>query len=473
MKLSRPSINRLIWVEQWPPWQTLLVGVVLFIFAMTDLQLMRAVERTIYQCDRPNQDQPATCSRTKKAYLGLITLHYERFQGVSQAQAKREVKAGEDYRYELHSVTVTTQEGDATFVEPPMMRAGRRGDPEEMAAIASQLNTFLRSQQSQWNLQTWESGIWVTALMALYLTVFIIGAIIITARQMGPVTYSLERQSAIAQPSKTFLFTRQDRWGQREVAFGWQDILEFKVTRSVVGGKHRRVVYTPLIKLRHQQQSLFLNSGGKQLQAEGMLREVKSFLRQPSLGQPSSMPTAATATPISADLQSLERELYQGRQGRYYTTGTPAIPTSETPKVLKIATELRRLGGQYLGDLQCSKFAGMTAYVYSVPQIRGYALIYQYDWPAAIDYYSRLSDGSSLTTTSRFVAFIGWGRLKPHFRSHVGFDTQQLYHRHQQHLKTFACQRLLQAQPLVPSLTAFAQEMDRHLSDRSGILLSI
>lgn len=459
MQISRPSPNQLMWGEQWSSGRKLFSGAGLILFALATWQIASAAQRIEYRCDRISSHQ-ARCQRLEKGYLGLVIVDRAYFETVTAATAAVEIQAGRDDPYELHSVVLTTAQGRMTLVEPPLMRAGRRGNPAEMAAIAVQINRFLDSHDSRWQLVHQEPDFWWLVAIVGFMTVFVSGAIIVVAREMGPVTYTLARHYRSAA-AETFTFTRQDRWGQRQIAFSWGDVVTLEVVKTKVGGKHRRTVYCPRLQLRHPQ-AIALAEGGDQLQAEALIRAVKQFLR-------SQPPTRLPESDLSG---SLEQTLLNGEIGRYTTTGTPAVPSSELPKVRQAAADLRQLGGRYLGDLRCSKFPSVTAYVYYLPSCFSYGLIYQQGWFGGIDYYTTLSNGGSLTTTSRCVIFIPWGRSVRHWRSHIGIPAQPLHQHHRAHLRQLSRQGLL-IQNLLPSLTAVAQAMDDHFSDRQGILIGL
>lgn len=458
MEIRRPTANTLLWEERDPPVYGWLLGLVAVVFLAFGGELARATQRYYYQCQRLT---PATvqCQRTEYSYLGLSATQQVTIHQVIGVEATVTVTTTDHHRYESHSVEVITPTGPVTLVEPPAMVGGRRGDPHTMGAIAQSIATFLTTTDTHWSHQIWHRDAPINAVTALCLMGFS-GLIVAYGwqRQRG-ITYRLERQPQGMEPP--FTVTLPGLWGARAIAFGWSDVVSLAVQRQWVGGgKHRRLVYAPTLTLRHQG-ALRLGDGRSQLPAEGLVRQIKAFLRGETIPHQ-----------VWGDQpQTLERELLQGRQGRYVTTDTPALPVSESPRLRQAGEHLRRQGAQYLGDLQWSKLPGVVAYVYALPRLNSYALLYRSSYYLGADCYSTLTLGGSLTTTSRLVLFLNWGQPPVYFRSHWGVDMATLVQRHHQNL-THLAPRTGGILPLRPTLTACAQAMEDHLRDRRGLLIS-
>jgi hypothetical protein len=256
VEISRPSTTTLVWIEKYPPIYTLLAAFVLLIFLRFNLELVRMVGGIFYSCERvawTDGTEQISCRRLEKDFFGLGTVEDQTFTGVIGAQAEVAVKtgqtSGQNYSYELHSVSLTTVDGSAVLVEPPQMVAGRRGDPVVMGRISFQINQFLQSNQASWHYTQWYNDLGFSLVMGLFLGAFLVAMAYSIARQLGKITYTLtEDDLALAgsweghadgysrhAASPSWLFNRHDRLGQRQTLFKPDDIIAVKVVRQVVG----------------------------------------------------------------------------------------------------------------------------------------------------------------------------------------------------------------------------------------------
>jgi hypothetical protein len=236
------------------------------------------------------------------------------------------------------------------------------------------------------------------------------------------------------------------------------------------------VIYTPTIQLRHRR-PLSLAQGCSALEAEALVRQVQVLLfqkpaRNKSAGDKSVRDKPAGDLVLSDTPQPIHQDIFQGRRGRYSTTHTPQIPPSEYPKVQATGLELRRLGCEYLGDLQLSKVLGLVIYGFITANHHSYGLIYRYGNYRGVEFFSKFASGSSLTTTSRGAWFLNFGLPTTYFRCHWGYDAKRLYQCHRQHRQRVQREQG-DGETLMPSLVGLAETIDAHLSDRRGLLLTL
>jgi len=204
---------------------------------------------------------------------------------------------------------------------------------------------------------------------------------------------------------------------------------------------------------------------------------VTHFLQElsstPRLDTSHFTPLPLRSQPLpSQQLQPLEQTIFKGRKGHYLTTHSPALPPSAVPKLQKANATLLRLGCEYLGDLQFSKMRGLIIYAYGVPGLNSYAVLYYHGYFGGMEFYCTFSSGSSLTTSSRFMAYINFKNPPNYFRVHFRCPGDRLYHRHKHHIQTLE-RWSGHVERIRPSLLGLAQAIDHHLSTRKGLLISV
>lgn len=487
LEISRPTPNTLVWQEQRPLIYTIVASFVLLVFLRFNLELARTIGYIHYTCQRENDAPNSTqvnCRRQARDFLGLVTTAEATFSNVVAAQANVEVKPRGSYRYEFHSVIVTTAQGQEIWVEPPGMIAGKRGDPLTMQTIAQEVNQFVQSTDLHWSYSQWHRDVAANLGCFLFLTGFLGFALYALRAETGKVDYALESRTAVEGygDATEFVFTRRHHGTQRQVVFMRTDILEMTVARHVVGGKHKRVVYTPLLR-RQQARPIYLARSGAQLQGEALLYRVKEFIQAqaaadasvgwgwgPSAGENGENYGAS----IGPEPRALSREVWQGQHGRYATTDSIDLPTSSPARMRQAGVDFQNLGFNYMGDLQTSKFPGVALYAYLAPSLKSYAILYNVLGAyGGIDFYCTFANGSSLTTTSRMIVFfMNWGVPPVYFRCHFRADAPRLWDYHEQHVDELLGQ-LGDVRSAKPSLQALARTIDRHFTTRKGLLLAL
>lgn len=480
MKLSRPTPNTLMWTEQRSRFYLLVVGGVLLIFLWFNVGLAQTVGRWVITCDRAAAatDPVVTCQWQTLTYLGLVPETVVTHTHITAAAATVETISGTNYQRDLHRVVVevnpvvagsdrgvgqspadvVTAERPVLVDHPPPL-AGWDDEAAMMAEIAAGINQFMATNAPTWRYERWYDEVGFSLYMVVMLTGFIVFTAFRLRREATLTTYTLTRSPSLATGQVTFEFTRQSWRSHVTHRFSWKDIQALLVNRQVSGGKHRQVIYIPVIRQR-QAPPLVLARGSTQLEAEALLQQVKAFLR----GQ--------STVPLYAEPQSLAQPLFTGQKASYLTTHSTALPTSAMGRLRQRGDSLRQLGAVYLGDVRTTKTRGLTLYTYHVPALRSYAVLYDCGYHQGLEFYCTFADGSSLTTSSKFVLFWNWGTPRSDFCCHLGFNTEQLYQAHRQNQRSRQV-RSGSVQPVRPTLVGVMQTIEEHLQTRKGLLITL
>jgi hypothetical protein len=155
--------------------------------------------------------------------------------------------------------------------------------------------------------------------------------------------------------------------------------------------------------------------------------------------------------------------LYQGEAGNYFGYQNVAMPANIDQRIMRIDQDFQQQEFKYLGRLNCSYMAQITAYIYATTDQRtSISVTLSNNALIGVDCVSKTVDGSFLTSTNIPGNSDDYQHQGLYCNAYPQFDAVALVMRHQADLVDFQ-QQHGNAQAVFQGLVNVAQMLDEYI----------